>query len=268
MDKRIALVTGGSSGIGKSLCLKLAGEGYQVFSASRSNTLPDDMAAITQISVDFSISGASSAFAQTFINQYGVPDLLINNAGYGAFYEWAEFPESEITKQIEVLFSAPVRLCRVFAPAMQKKGRGVILNLSSLVTLYPLPYMPLYNAGKSALSSFTESMMLEYSDSPKFIDFRMGDVRTDFNRSASKTRDIQGSAKNAWAQIEKQLNESIPVETAVYQILSRVKKEKSGTFHGGSFFHRAFLPMVQCFLLPSQIRRLIRFWYSLTDHRN
>ena len=55
----------------------------------------------------------------------------------------------------------------------------------------------------------------------------MGDVRTDFNLSASKPRDIKGSAKNAWAQIEKQLNESIPAETAVYQILSRVEKELS-----------------------------------------
>jgi short-subunit dehydrogenase len=268
MDKRIALVTGGSSGIGRSLCLKLADEGFQVFSASRSISLPDDMARITQIPVDFSLSEQSSDFAQKFLEQYGVPKLLINNAGYGAFYEWADFPEEEIMRQIQVLFYSPVELCRIFAPAMAEQGGGVIVNLSSLATLYPLPFMPLYNAGKAALSSFSQTLMLEYNHSPAIIDFRMGDVRTDFNLSASKPRDIQGSAKNAWAQIEKQLNESITVETAVYQILSRVEKELSGTFYGGSFFHRAFLPVVRCFLLPSQIRRLIRFWYSLTDHRN
>lgn len=261
MDKRIALVTGGSSGIGKSLCLKLAGEGYQVFSASRSNTLPDEMSAITQIPVDFSISGASSAFAQAFINQYGLPDLLVNNAGYGAFYEWAEFPESEITKQIEVLFSAPVRLCRVFAPAMQKEGRGLILNLSSLATLYPLPFMPLYNAGKSALSSFTESMMLEYPKFPRFIDYRMGDVRTDFNRSASKTTNFQDSTKNAWAQIEKQLNASITPKVAVGQIYNRIKKDKSGTFYGGTSFHCLILPFIYLYLSSSLKLFLIRWWY-------
>jgi short-subunit dehydrogenase len=261
MDKRIALVTGGSSGIGKSLCLKLAGEGYQVFSASRSNTLPDEMSAITQIPVEFSISGASSAFAQKFINQYGVPDLLVNNAGYGAFYEWAEFPESEITKQIEVLFSAPVRLCRVFAPAMQKEGRGLILNLSSLATLYPLPFMPLYNAGKSALSSFTESMMLEYPKFPRFIDYRMGDVRTDFNRSASKTTNFKDSTKNAWAQIEKQLNASITPKVAVGQIYNRIKKDKSGTFYGGTSFHCLILPFIYRHLSSSLKLFLIRWWY-------
>ena len=124
MNKRIALVTGGSRGIGRSLCQKLAGEGYQVFSASRSECSPDDMDGITQISVDFSSSEQSSSFAEKFIDQYGVPDLLVNNAGYGAFYEWGGFPETEITKQIEVLFSAPVRLCRVFAPAMAEQSEG------------------------------------------------------------------------------------------------------------------------------------------------
>jgi len=261
MDKRIALVTGGSSGIGRSLCLKLAGEGYQVFSASRSNTLPDDMSAITQIPVDFSIPSAASAFAQTFIDQYGVPDLLVNNAGYGAFYEWSEFPEEEITKQTEVLFSSPVQLCRVFAPAMQKEGGGLILNLSSLATLYPLPFMPLYNAGKSALSSFTESMMLEYPKFPRFIDFRMGDVRTVFNRSASKTTNFQDSTRNAWAQIEKQLNASITPKVAVGQIYNRIKKDKSGTFYGGTCFHYLIFPFIYRYLSSSLKLFLIRWWY-------
>ena len=171
MDKRIALVTGGSQGIGRCLCIKLTGEGYEVFSASRSKSLPEDMAGITQIPVDFSSTDQTINFAKDFIDQYGVPDLLVNNAGYGAFYEWGEYPDSEITKQFDVLLSSPIRLCRIFAPAMQKKGRGVILNVSSLATLFPLPFMPMYNAAKSALSSFTESMILEYQKFPKFIDF-------------------------------------------------------------------------------------------------
>ena len=262
MDKRIALVTGGSSGIGRSLCLKLADEGFQVFSASRSKSLPDDMARITQIPVDFSLSEQSSDFAKKFIDQYGVPDLLLNNAGYGAFYEWGKFPDSEITKQIEVLFSAPVRLCRVFAPAMQKEGRGVILNLSSLATLYPLPYQPMYNAGKSALSSFTESMMLEYRNFPKFIDFRMGDVRTGFNTATSRQETLNQSMSSAWDQIEKQLDDSISVETAVEQIFTTINKKKSGTYHGGTFFHKLVLPFVFR-ILPNCLRiRLIRFWYA------
>ena len=262
MNKRIALVTGGSSGIGRSLCLKLADQGYQVFSASRNKSQPDNMSEITQISVDFSSPEQTICFAQEFIDQYGVPDLLINNAGYGAFYEWAEFPDFEINNQIEVLFSAPVRLCRIIAPSMQKECRGLILNLSSIATLYPLPYMPLYNAGKSALSSFTESMMLEYRNFPKFIDFRMGDVRTGFNNSARRQKTMNQSMNSSWAQIEKQLNDSIPVETAVVQIFARIKRGRSGTFFGGSFFQRIVLPVV-FLILPNRLRSLlIKIWYS------
>ena len=201
MSKGIALVTGGTKGIGKALCLRLKDSGFQVFSASRSKSLSQGMDEITQVSVDFSNSLDTRSFAQKFLEQYGVPKLLINNAGYGAFYEWADFPEEEINRQIQVLFSSPVALCRIFAPVMAEQGGGVIVNLSSLAVLYPLPFMPLYNAGKAALSSFSQTLMLEYNHSPVIIDFRMGDVRTDFNCSASKQENLSEKMKSAWFQI-------------------------------------------------------------------
>jgi short-subunit dehydrogenase len=263
MKKGIALVTGGSKGIGQVLCLRLAQAGYQVFSASRSNKQYSDTVGISQLSVDLSDGSATQYFAREFIEQYGTPDILVNNAGYGAFFEWGEFPEEEINRQIQVLFSSPVQLCLVFAPSMSKKGRGLILNLSSLATLYPLPYMPLYNGGKSALSSFTESMFLEYPNNPKFIDFRMGDVRTSFNTSAHRQENLNKSMKSAWAQIEKQLNDSIAAENAVAQIMRRIRGGKSGTFYGGTFFHRIVLPFAFRILPKSWRNLLIRKWYRI-----
>ena len=111
------------------------------------------------------------------------------------------------------------------------------------------------------LCSYTESMMLEYPKFPRFIDFRMGDVRTDFNRSASKTTNFQDSTKNAWAQIEKQLNASITPKVAVGQIYNRIKKDKSGTFYGGTCFHCLFLPFIYRFLPYALKLFLIRWWY-------
>ena len=92
MKHGIALVTGGSKGIGRALCLRLALVGYQVFSASRSSKLDSEKNGITQISVDLSDGSATQSFAKEFIEQYGIPDILVNNAGYGAFFEWGEFP--------------------------------------------------------------------------------------------------------------------------------------------------------------------------------
>jgi len=261
MSQVIALVTGGTKGIGKALCLRLKDAGYQVFSASRSNSLPQGMDGITQISVDFSNSDETPSFAEKFLADYGAPDVLVNNAGYGTFYEWSEFPMEEVTRQIQVLFASPVELCRIFAPIMAEQGRGVIVNLSSLATLYPLPFMPLYNAGKAALSSFSQTLMLEYNHSPAIIDFRMGDVRTDFNCSASKQGNYSEKMKRAWTQIDKQLQASITPDRAAQQIFSRIQSAKSGTYFGGGWFHALFLPVVDR-ILPTKLKNyFIRFWY-------
>ena len=262
MNKGTALVTGGSSGIGHALCIRLSCAGYRVISASRRVEYPRETPGVTQISVDFSDHLSTQCFAQGFIDEYGTPDLLVNNAGYGAFYEWKNFSKQEITRQIQVLFLSPVELCRVFAPAMAKQGRGVIVNLSSLATLYPLPYMPLYNASKAALSSFSESLMLEYRKNLTIIDFRMGDVRTEFNNSASKQEDYSKNMRSAWAQINKQLQSSITADQASEQICSTIRKNKSGTFFGGGWFHSRFLPNLFR-LLPFSLRKeIIIRWYK------
>ena len=263
MKKSIALVTGGSKGIGRALCLRLALAGYQVFSASRSSKLDSEINDITQLTVDLSDGTATQSFTREFIEHYGIPDILGNNAGYGAFFEWGEFPEEEINLQIQVLFSSPVQLCRAFAPAMAQNGRGLILNLSSLASLYPLPYMPLYNAGKSALSSFTESLTLEYPRYPKFIDFRMGDVRTNFNASLSKQINLNENLNAAWKQIDKQLKNSICSEEGAAQIHQCIQKMRSGTFYGGGFFHRVVLPKINFILSNSIKSHLIKKWYNL-----
>jgi short-subunit dehydrogenase len=262
MSKGIALVTGGTKGIGKALCLRLKDAGYQVFSASRSNSLPQGMDGITQISVDFSNSEETRSFAEKFLADYGAPVVLVNNAGYGAFYEWSEFPDEEITRQIQVLFSSPVELCRIFAPMMAEQGRGVIVNLSSLATLYPLPFMPLYNAGKAALSSFSQSLILEYNHSPAIIDFRMGDVRTNFNDSTTKQIDCSPNMMSTWARMEKQLKSSISTQYAAKQIYFRIYTGKSGIFFGGSWFHSRFLPTFFRFISSTILKNLISYWYG------
>ena len=120
---------------------------------------------------------------------------------------------------------------------MEKRSSGTIVNISSLATLFSSAFYAIYNSGKSALSSFTQSMELE-SKNVKWIDFRLGDIKTSFNHSAAK-QNIENQnelMKIAWAQIEKQLNESPEASVAAKQILSKVLGQKSGRFCGGGFF--------------------------------
>jgi short-subunit dehydrogenase len=265
MPSPIALITGGSSGIGLALSELLMKEGYHVYSVSRNPERGPVSNCFTPLKFDLLETDKISAFAENFCNQFGVPDILVNNAGDGAFYEWNYFPPDEIKKQIDLLFTAPVILCRSFAPLMSKRQHGTILNLSSLATLYPLPFMPMYNAGKSALSSFTQSMMLEYPEFPKFIDFRMGDVRTDFNKSAAKQEENNRSlnAERAWCQIEKQLSESILPKEAAKQIWRSIQKNKSSTCHGGTFFHSFVLVLFSRLIPQNWIIPCIKRWYGI-----
>lgn len=258
----MVLITGGSKGIGDSLSRLLINKGYQVYSLARTTssfTHPN----FIQLEYDLSNVDELSYFIDEFLNKQGLPDLLINNAGYGTFSEWDQFPESEIHRQMDVLFKAPVIICRKLAPLMAKRDSGIVINLSSLATLYPLPFMPLYNAGKSALSTFTQSIILEYSNHPVFIDFRMGDVKTGFNESANKSTSKNLRTGEAWQQIQKQLNHSITPDHASKLIWKRIQAGKSGTFYGGTMFHGLLLPFLDK-LLPYFIkRRLIKSWYGL-----
>ena len=100
MKIKKALVTGGTSGIGLAFCEELLQLGVEVYSVSRNPKKIKSQNNFHQLQLDLSDLNAASQFGDKFIEQYGTPDLLINNAGYGAFYEWKEFPREEIEKQI------------------------------------------------------------------------------------------------------------------------------------------------------------------------
>jgi len=265
MTNPTALITGGSSGIGLAVSNLLIKRGYRVFSLSRNPNRAEISQQFIPIEFDLLEIEKIPEFSTEFIRNNGIPDLLINNAGCGAFYDWEHFPEEEITKQINLLFTSPILLCKNFAPQMAKAGKGTILNLSSLATMYPLPYMPLYNAGKSALSSFTESMMLEYHESPKFIDFRMGDVRTKFNQvaSAQPLENQSSKMKKAWSRIDWQLERSPPPKTAALQIIKSLDKNKSCRVYGGSFFHRIILPIIHPIFTARLLQKILQKYYSI-----
>jgi short-subunit dehydrogenase len=258
-----ALVTGGSTGIGLAICEHLLAQGVEVFSISRNPSKLLENTKVTQISLDLSETDLISSFAENFIFEHGSPDLLVNNAGYGAFYELANFPEQEIIRQTAVLFTSPVLLCKAFAPAMKKMKHGVIVNVTSLATLYPLPFMSLYNSNKSALSAFTHSMMLEYDQYPNWIDFRLGDILTGFNKSAPKQEKVLQNInmESAWKQIEKQLNESPLPHSVVRKLFQSISKGKKGTLYGGSFYHAHILSRIHSFIPQFIFIKLLRQYY-------
>ena len=249
MNYKKILITGGSRGIGHALVQKLQNPVSEIHSVARSLSV-HSVSNHIQHQCDLSSINQTKAFLEKFVNDHGVPDLLINNAGSGTFFEWSKFPANEIEKQINLLFTVTILFSSSFAPIMAEQNKGTIVNISSLATLYPLPFMPLYNAGKTALSSFTQSMMLEYQNHPKFIDFRLGDICSEFNNAQNKQseRNWTKKMKSAWKQIEKQLLESPQPEMAALQVEKIIAKKKSGVFYGGGFFQSKIAPRLRILL--------------------
>jgi NAD(P)-dependent dehydrogenase (short-subunit alcohol dehydrogenase family) len=259
-----ALVTGGTSGIGLAISKELIARGVTVYSISRNPEEIEPREGLILLKMDLSNPDTILNFTASFIEKYGTPDLLVNNAGYGAFFEWLKFPSEEVEMQMNVLFISPVILCKSFSPLINKNG-GVIVNISSLATLYPLPYMPIYNAGKSALSAFTQTMMLESNSNIRWIDYRLGDVNTKFNDSAPKQDLVEQneSMKNAWVQIEKQLKESPYPANIARGIVESIENNKSGIIYGGGFFQSRIAPFLRIFLHNKILIRVLKIRYGI-----
>ncbi len=261
---RTALVTGGTSGLGRAFCEMLVAAGVETFSASRNPAMISDHAGLHGMELDLSDLPSVSAFAKHFSKEHGAPDLLINNAGYGAFFEWDRFPEEEIAGQLDVMLEAPALLCRAFAPPMAERGSGGIVNVSSLAVQYPLPFFPLYNAAKAGLSALSASLALEYSAGVPFvIDFRPGDFRTSFNDVAN-CREAEASepAAKIWQGMKKRLRNAPDPVRAARRLKASLRGGNSGIVYAGGFVQAKLGPFFQR-LLPSRfLLRFVRIYYG------
>jgi len=262
---RTALVTGGTSGLGLAFSEMLVGEGVKVVSVSRKPDRLPNLEGLTGVSLDLSDMNTVRDFAEGYFREPGVPDLLVNNAGYGAFSEWGKFPEEEIARQIDVLLSAPICLCRTFAPKMAERGSGGIVNVSSIAGMFPLPYMPLYNAAKAGLSAFSTSLALEFKAVPFVTDFRLGDFRTNFNEAVKKESVLENDSRQgqAWSQIEKQLDSSPEPMVAARALRRVLRRRQGGIVYSGGFFQARVVPLLFRLAPSSVLRTVLRHWYKL-----
>ena len=101
MNYKKILITGGSRGIGHALLEKFQNPVSEIHSVSRSLSV-HSVSNHIQHQCDLSSINQTEVFLENFIKDHGVPDLLINNAGSGAFFEWGEFPTDEVQRQINI----------------------------------------------------------------------------------------------------------------------------------------------------------------------
>jgi short-subunit dehydrogenase len=162
-EDRAAIVTGASSGIGEAIAVELARRGHQLVlvarRADRLHALAESLSPTAYVlPADLSIRSDRAALPGRVAALGVAPDILINNAGLaGRASVVKSVPEQQLNL-VEVDVAAVVDLCSRFLPGMVERGRGAVLNVSSLAGFYPLPGQAAYGAAKAFVSSYTESL--------------------------------------------------------------------------------------------------------------
>jgi len=157
-SKKIALVTGASSGIGQATAELLANTGYTVYGTSRRGGVASG-GSFEMLPLDVTRDESVADAVQQLMQREGRIDLLVNNAGFGVAPAGAE--ESTI-KQAQSIFDTNffgiVRMTRAVLPHMRNQGAGRIINIGSVLGLLPMPYGALYAATKHAIEGYSESL--------------------------------------------------------------------------------------------------------------
>jgi len=160
---RVALVTGGSSGIGESAARMLLDKGFVVYAVARRvdrmKALADD--GIHVFGMDVSDEESMSSGIQRILDEQGRIDVLVNNAGYGSFGAVEDVPIDEARRQFEVNLFGLARLIQLVLPTMRAQRSGVIINISSIGGHFYEPLGAWYHATKHALEGFSDSLRLE-----------------------------------------------------------------------------------------------------------
>ena len=153
----VALVTGASSGIGKSTALALKAAGYQVFGTSRKKAAPS-AEGITMLVCDVTDEGSVRAMVGEVLELAGGIDLLVNNAGIGLLGGAEESSSAQAQALFDVNVFGVLRVTNAVLPTMRRQGKGRIVNMSSILGLIPSPYNALYAATKHAVEGYSESL--------------------------------------------------------------------------------------------------------------
>jgi short-subunit dehydrogenase len=252
------LVTGASSGIGLAIAKSLIEQGHEVWGTSRNLERIPKMDRLHPIRLDLA-DGTSieEAFASTLAEAAHL-NVLINNAGAGHFGPAELLPLETITSQFQILVFGQIKLMQLALEHMRPRGEGLIINVTSLASRLPVPFMAAYNAAKAALASYTMSTQLEFAHSDvRIVDLQPGDICTDFNEGVILSDNVDrynAKVAKTWAVVERNMKHAPGPDLVARQVLSLIESAKPPPrLTVGNVFESKIAPLIFRFL-PQRVR--------------
>ena len=161
--KKIVLITGASSGMGRAASEYLAKKDFVVYAGTRSVKKLEDLKHKNIIPIDLDITNQDSIdeAVQRIYKEQKQIDILINNAGYGLVSTVEDATEEEMLAQFNINVFGVLRVCKAVIPIMREKEDGIIINISSFLGKIGLPLLTMYNSSKYAVEGITDSLRYE-----------------------------------------------------------------------------------------------------------
>jgi short-subunit dehydrogenase len=255
--KRI-FVTGASAGIGLAIAKSLITHGHQVWGTSRNIDRLTNIAGLHPVQLDLAHRISIQQAFNSAVTEAGYFDVLINNAGAGHFGPAELLPMETITSQFQILVFGQIEFMQLALRHMRSRGQGLIINLTSLASRLPVPFMAAYNASKAALASFIMTMQLELGDSTvRVVDLQPGDISTDFNQSVilnAKADRYNGKIEKTWQTVERNMENAPGPDLVARHVLNLINAVRPPPrIAVGDSFESKIAPLIFRFL-PQRVR--------------
>ena len=267
---QVALITGASSGIGRSIAEHLSNKGFIVYGTARVPENYPNPKDYSLISLDVTDLKSIRQCVQELIDKEGRIDVLINNAGRGMTGPVEETDIEQVKALYDTNYFGPVAMIQEVLPFMRKQKGGTIINVTSIAGYMGLPYRAHYSSVKSALSILTEGIRLEVKPfGVSVYSLAPGDFATDiasrrFNTELSKDSAYQNTYKQQLELFDEHVDTAMdPIEVALKIEEIITNKPKRIHFLVANKLQRLSVLLLKKVLSQTQYEKLLANHYKL-----
>ena len=208
--QRTVLITGASSGIGKATARLLLRQGWKVIAAARTTESMSDLreSGAEVLPLDISDIRSRQRLATQIHQKFGALDALVNNAGFGEVGPIETMPIQTAQNLFDVNVFGLIGLTQLLLPDMRKRGKGTVINLSSIAGRFVTPGAGWYGASKFAVEALSDALRLElHQFGIKVVIIEPGLIATHFETVAGQSM-ADAQRDPAWAPMMEKVEEN------------------------------------------------------------
>ena len=265
---KVVLITGGSSGIGKSIGEFLHQKGFVVYGTSR-NPEKITNSIFPLVALDVRDKQSIVNCVAEVIQKSGRLDIVINNAGVGITGPIEEIPTEEIRNNFETNLFGPIEVMKAVLPQMREQKSGLIINITSIAGYMGLPYRGIYSASKGALELITEALRMEVkSFGIQITNVAPGDFATNIAAGRYHAPVVKGSAYevpygNTLKEMDSHVDSGSNPSEMAEAIFAIIKTDKPKVHYKVGAFMQKFSIVLKRILPDTMYEKMLMNHYKL-----